>query len=63
VRKIEIVLDKRGTSVCVVTDTIPSDPGVKQRKSSQKNDQQSPFESVLLGLEVEIQVRFQSAPF
>src|SRR5215472_16332496 len=60
--KIEIVLDKRGSSICVVTDAISSDPWVKQRDSSQKDNQQNPFESVLLGLEVGIQVRFQSAP-
>jgi|SRR6266481_1061266 len=60
VRKIEIVLDEGGAGVCVVTDTIPSDPGVKQGKSSQKHDQQNPFESALLGLESRIQVSFQS---
>jgi len=58
-RKIKIVLDKRGAAVCVVTDTIPSDPGIKQRKRPQKDDQQNPFESVLLGSG--IQVSFQLA--
>jgi hypothetical protein len=57
--KIQIVLDERGAGVRVVTDTIPSDPGVKQGKSSQKDGQQNPFESVLVNSG--IRVSFQSA--
>src|SRR5215813_1513552 len=62
-RKIEIVLEKRGAGVGVVTNTIPSDPGVKQGKSPQKDKQQNPLESVLVGSGIRVSCQSASTTF
>jgi hypothetical protein len=61
-REVKVVFDKRGAGICVITDTITSDPWVQQWKSSQTDDEQDPFESAVLGLDLGIQVRFRSVP-
>ena len=55
--EIQIVLDERCAGVRIIADTIPSDPGVQQRKRYNKDDEQDVLVSALLNLDLGIQAR------